>query len=379
MKKPLLWIMLLGIVMSPVYLNRSGLPQVADFIFVVFTGLYLMSLMRPGSSGFAGVLPIQWLLLVIWVNLVQIAWSMVSQSYDVLIHGLYYIYNYLVVFSIIAFLHRNMQYLKYFERSVAVALIVSFCGVLVEVGGGGRSTGFFNNPNQLAYFSLCALSIVQIMNKGLFSLRAINVAALLAGVLSILSASSLGAMAGLFILVIAHFMASNRIVLFLRMGIAGSVLLSCLFFLNIPMVDMAVQNVEKRFLKADEKVSSLSEERNYDRILKYPEYNLLGAGEGNFSRYGAGALEIHSSFGTLLFCYGFVGLSLFIALVLKSIRHAPIPVVVVILAPLVYSLTHMGLRSTFFWVMIGLLWLLYGKNRNHSAAMFRTQARRFVQ
>lgn len=372
MKKPLLWIMLLGIVMSPVYLNRSGLPQVADFIFVVFTGLHLMSLMRPGSSDVAGVLPIQWLLLVIWVNLVQIAWSMVIQSYDVLIYGLYYIFNYLVVLSIIMFLHRNIQCLKYFERSVAVALIVSFCGVVFETGGGGRSTGFFNNPNQLAYFSLCALSIVQIMNKGLFSLRVINVAALLAGVLSILSASSLGAMAGLCILVIAHFMASNRVVLLLRMGVAVCVLLGGLFFLNIPMVDVAVQNVESRFLKADEKVSSLSEERNYDRILQYPGYNLLGAGEGDLSRYGAGALEIHSSFGTLLFCYGIVGLLLFLVVVRKSLHNAPVPVVVVTMAPLVYSLTHMGLRTTFFWLMIGLLWLLYGKNRIHDKVLLRS-------
>ena len=356
-----------GIIASPVYIYKSGLPQPADIILLLFSMMMIMSLLRRnvvGGVNISGVLPFQWLLLVLWVNLVLLVWSLLTQSYDTLVHGVYWVYNYLVVFSIFMFLSRHNSFLYYFELSVSLSLIVSLIGIVVEPGAGGRSTGFFNNPNQMAYYALCGLSILQVINKGLFSLRLINVIALMAGVISILSAASLAAMAGLFLLVVAHFIAARQLFAFARTVVVIIIAAFVLSILDLPLLDRAVQNFEIRMLRADDKISGVSEERNYDRITNNPKYVVLGAGEGNLSRFGDSPLEIHSSFGNLLFCYGVVGLSLFLIIIYRSTINAPVAVWFVTLAPLVYSVTHMGLRTTLFWVLVGLLWFLYGNGKS---------------
>src|SRR5699024_1310003 len=101
------------------------------------------------------------------------------------------------------------------------------------------------------------------------------------------------------------------------------------------------------------KVANVESERNYDRIFIHAELVILGAGEGLYSRFDdRGDLEIHSSFGNLLFSYGSISLILFSVLLMRILISMPLAYSVSLLAPLAYSVTHMGLRSVYFLLLI---------------------------
>ena len=95
--------------------------------------------------------------------------------------------------------------------------------------------------------------------------------------------------------------------------------------------------------------------RGYDRIWNNAEYIIFGAGEGAVYRFDTflGG-EIHSSVGTLLFSYGILGLLLFLyALGRLGIQDRVC--IKYILVILIYGLAHQGLRSTHFWIFLGLV------------------------
>jgi predicted RND superfamily exporter protein len=96
--------------------------------------------------------------------------------------------------------------------------------------------------------------------------------------------------------------------------------------------------------------------RGYDRILHDFQYTILGAGEGEYWRHDSvWKGEIHSTFGTLLFCYGVVGLALFIVFLFYVYRSNRVAFLLYLMPVFVYSVVHNGLRATPFWMLLALL------------------------
>jgi len=96
--------------------------------------------------------------------------------------------------------------------------------------------------------------------------------------------------------------------------------------------------------------------RNVDRILQYSQHTILGAGEGDFDRFAYDReIEIHSTFGTLLFSYGIPGITLFGLFVLQLARRLDRRHWAHLVAIFLYSLTHNGLRFTYGWLVLALL------------------------
>jgi hypothetical protein len=56
----------------------------------------------------------------------------------------------------------------------------------------------------------------------------------------------------------------------------------------------------------------------------------------------------------MLFCYGFVGLGLFVWFVWASLRGVGLRIWLCLAAPFAYGFTHQSLRTTLFWVLIAL-------------------------
>jgi hypothetical protein len=125
-----------------------------------------------------------------------------------------------------------------------------------------------------------------------------------------------------------------------------------------PSVVDRIDTARDRVAFANQRIGFL-EERGYDRIVNHPEYWLLGAGEGYYRRYAEtsaiGAHELHSSVGTLLHCYGAIGLGLFVVFVFRVFRRMDRRAILVALAPAAYGLSHQGLRVTLLWVMLALV------------------------
>jgi hypothetical protein len=68
--------------------------------------------------------------------------------------------------------------------------------------------------------------------------------------------------------------------------------------------------------------------------------------------------ELHSSFGTLLFSYGIVGFSLYLAIIIFATDFRDIYSICSIIAIQLRGLTHQGLRATEMWVILAIMFLV---------------------
>ncbi|HEY1064471.1 MAG TPA: hypothetical protein VGE52_00115, partial [Pirellulales bacterium] len=99
-----------------------------------------------------------------------------------------------------------------------------------------------------------------------------------------------------------------------------------------------------------------------DRIWNHPEYLLFGAGEGAYTRFHSHInLELHSSLGTLLFCYGLIGLLLFFRTIAVLVRDCGWRVLWYFAPAMAYGLTHNGLRQTEFWLIAVLIVCIHAR------------------
>jgi len=304
-----------------------------------------------------GSLPQGLIILGVWIVIVSLVWGMIHSSAKFLMDPLFWIYNILVMSLVIVILKKHERGEQLIGYAVLAALAISALGAMIGLRDPtGRNTGFFNNPNQLAYFSICAIACLVVLKDFKIS-RQLVVGFILGGV-GLLSAASLGAIAGALFLILALLVANARSVSgALRLPALAAMVIAVMLLVDGHFGGTISDTLQARFNRADSKITDMYTERNYERIVKFPEHALLGAGsalhEERFSPYGRN--EIHSSFGALLFNYGVVGLLLFVAFLVSVLRKASAPLLLSAAAPLLYSVTHMGLRFTTFWILMAII------------------------
>lgn len=355
-------LLFLGLSLSSFYHFPSGMPQPADFLLLGFAGV--MTIMALGDehlelSPFA----LFWSLLVFWVLMVSLGWALILESSRFFIYPAFFFFNFMVGMALLRFLRVYGERAKgLIQNAVSIALVVAASQVLVQLALGNiRTTGSFNNPNQLAYFSLCGIVVLMLLDDFRPRLRPLVLAGLAAGVVSILSASSLAAMGGSMLVVVGWVMANTKLVRhFARVLLVVPLLLVVVLLVNLHSEGQIADNLQARMDRAPKKVEGMYEERSFDRLFQFPEYAILGAGEGERRRFVPyHRHEIHSSYINMLFAYGVPGLGLFVLVIFTALRWAPLHVWAGVSGPLFYSITHNGLRSTLFWLVLVLCWYLY--------------------
>lgn len=338
----------LGYALFPLYFLPSGLPQISDVILSIFIFLSLFFFLAKSIK--IKALPIEWSLLLLTVILVQLSWSIKLQAWSLFQHVFFWLFNYLVAFCLYNFIVNDQKkYLSILYRAISTALIISTAGVFLYLFNEGRVTGFFNNPNQLAYFSLISLVILSFLKD--FKLNnAFHIFILALSILSILLSASIGATASLLLVVTSYLLKSINLKRFIQIFIATIAMVALIITIGGSRL---TENVNNRLARVDTKVANIQDERSYDRILIHADLILLGAGEGEYSRFdGNRPNEIHSSFGNLLFSYGLLSFLLFSSLLIKILIRLPRAYSISFLATMSYSVTHMGLRSVYFWLLI---------------------------
>lgn len=352
----LLWALYLFLI--PYYVFFSGLPQPGDMLVLLLAPVALRtwngrldrSARRPLSTLFAFSL---WVLLVNWT------WAVLTGNfalfgYDTfVVFPIYYIYN-TVVFLVVCVLYQ-----RYGVRFLWLTLHVVFFTVIVQVaasivlhrgGSGVRGALFFNNPNQLGFFALVCASLIALGKRALgFGSVKSGLGLTMCCYLALLSASR-AAVIGCAMLLAFAMIANPR-----QIAVVGLVILG-LVAIGGPTID-AFGHTEERLAIDRYPHLSFFEERGYDRILAHKEYWLLGAGEGGTSRFAdttlIGASEIHSSAGTLFFCYGVIGVAIFLVFLFRVAQGAPLGTQLILIPTLAYTLAHQGLRSTPVWILFG--------------------------
>lgn len=344
-----------SLTLSSIYIFPSGLPQPSDVIMslaFVFTFLQFLQYNRKIQNVKN---PRGLLLLTIWITLVSFAWAIFYSSPDFLTEPLYWAYNLFLSFTLLQLLKLNKNGQEIISLSMCAALFISTIGVAIGFEGGSvRNSGFFNNPNQLAYFSLCAPACIMVLQDFRISSRQV-IFSFIVGAIGLVSASSIGAIAGGLMLFLSLVFANRQYmknailipVFFITMS--SSIILVDTYFDNV-----ISQSLSKRFDRSESKIDGMYTERNYHIIQKFPEHIIFGAGSSmHKERFGAyGNIEIHSSFGYLIFNFGVISLIFLLYFLFEVLRNSNIQSVFVVLAPVIYSFSHMGLRFSIFWILL---------------------------
>ncbi|MGY6565868.1 MAG: O-antigen ligase family protein [Halomonadaceae bacterium] len=355
-------LLFLGLSLASLYVFPSGQPQPADFLLLGFA--VLMSLLALTDRGrVLSSFVICWALMVLWVLLVSLGWALVMERTSFFIYPAFFFFNFLVGMALLRFLGVSGETgCSLIRNAISIALLIAASQVLLQLGAGAnRTTGSFNNPNQLAYFSLCGIVILMLLDDFRPPLRPLMLAGLVAAVVSILAASSLGAMGGAVLVGLGWVVANlDRLRRFARLLLVAPLILVVVVMVNLSSDGQVQSNLQSRMDRAPDKVENAYEERKYDRLANFPEYAILGAAEGERRRfYPYHSSEIHSSYGNMLFAYGIPGFGLFLTVIFLALHRAPLYVWMGVAGPLIYSITHNGLRSTLFWMMLAICWHLY--------------------
>lgn len=344
----------LYLLLTPIYVFKSGLPQPGDVFVVLLVPIALRGWNgRLSKAAIKATRALLWFTL--WVCVVDYAWALALGNFKIfgtdtfVLFPLYYIYNSLM------FLVALVLYERYGERFLRLTLYVIYVSlgmqVLASFGGqvGGRGALFFNNPNQLGYYALLIACLLVILHWRLkLRLLTSSVALMSCAYLAMLSASR-ASIAGIAVL-LAILVFSNPRVVF-----AVSAVAIALLFAGGPIAE-AFERSQDRVLNRRHHLGFF-EERGYDRIVEHKQYLVFGAGEGGLSRFAESPyqqMEIHGSAGTVLFSYGVVGVLLFLAFLWQLLRGATLKLLSVLIPPLIYTVAHQGLRFTILWVLFAI-------------------------
>ncbi|MEO1617414.1 MAG: hypothetical protein AAFV88_16300 [Planctomycetota bacterium] len=356
MEKPGLFLMLTAIATVatfPLYVFPSGYPQPSHGFFLLFCLCFhrqLLVKILPDHDSLA-FKPVRAAVCFVLVVIgVQVSYALTLPSTSMLKGVAFFTFNF--VYMVILY-----RYLVTYRRTalnhvfigILLATSLAAAGVLLNINpSGSRETGFFNNPNQLGYFGL----IVVLVCLSCYSLCSLKLARLMAlfGITTaaylILVSLSKAAMVSAFFGVIIFAPSIRRRDLFYLLILS----LICLPFaapkvIESDVISRVVARVQNIGKDSDDSIAG----RGYNRIRRYPEKMILGAGEGEYRRFGA-RLEMHSTIGSIVFCYGIAGAFFFFLFNYRCFRISPVLYLSLFSPIYAYGLTHNGIRFSAFWL-----------------------------
>jgi hypothetical protein len=361
-KKTYMWLLSCYLILKPFYYFQSGFPQLADMAIIL---LVLISLFSLKMETFFRHSSIGWCVAFIYyAAVVNVVWAILlgGQS-EIAKQSLFYVYNLAVMIALVQVAYRigRTSFMQVIFYSVACSVMIQALLIPFSETIGGRSNLMFNNPNQLGYFGLLSLAIL-IVSVRFITIRPsfLFLSMTAASLLVVVSLSKAAIISALLMLVIFMVMKRENTAFDkskLYMIIMVGMLLS-LFLLNGSALEQnqLVQDALHRIDSIGQSNDDSLAGRGYDRIANHPFYIFLGAGEGIPERFDAN-IEVHSTLGNILFSYGIVGLAFFGGFIFQAIRKLKFVQYYPLLAVLIYGLAHNGIRHTYLWLLIALLFM----------------------
>lgn len=363
---------------SIIYMFESGSPQPADFALMLAIMATVTCVWRryPGEP----LLYFAAATFVIWILLVNSVWYLGNGDPKFLRKTMFYFYNMIAFLFVVSLCYHDFKRVKIVIYWALIVALVLQIGMLIFFSTGNlRSTGTFNNPNQLGYWGLLVLACFGII-KEREPLSLIDIGVLAgAGYVVIRSLSKAASLSsGLIILSIVFFCGWRRgagllLGALLVVGTVAEVASGGYFgIIDRVLSTQSIANLDQRISSIGEQDDDDIFSRGYYRIFDNPELMILGAGEGDFSRLDAGgdAKEFHSTLGNLLVSYGLVGIGFFLFLLVVVFQRAPLPSLAYFAPLMLYGITHNGIRSSLLWFFLALVYAqaAYGDNRRSNAS-----------
>lgn len=351
MEKISLLLLIIGVFTTPFYFFSSGSLQPSHFFYLLFSGIVFIEYYKEGLDKNSVKLFFPFYLYMILVNTI---YSLIYQDVIFFNYPIAMTFNVIIYFGIISFLI-NSKFSNYLLQRITSIILILFLFIIVlwSIGLGEykfypRYNGFFNDPNQMAFFILCCSAIACLFSKSFYQYLAILICSLFLVMLTI-SRSGLIGISCLIISFFLYFWKGSYNSLLYVLGILFVFFI--LIFLNLEFL-INSSFIQPYIERAS--ITSLDEQadiRGYTRIVDYSEYLLFGAGQGLDNRFGTD-LEIHSTWAAFLFYYGIFGFLLFIYLIISILIRLDIKQKLLFLAPLMYSFSTFGARTVIFWIFI---------------------------
>jgi hypothetical protein len=363
------FLLLIYIILKPFYLFHLGLPQIAEYLIVILIAFHLI-INRPTLDYKKKNIIFLWsfFLVIAIINAVYSMYYTLPEALTFWWSTIFYGFN--IIFFIVAKeVFKSFKTLDYKWLLIVciISMCIQFCLYLVEFDKElpnnffGRRYLFFNNPNQLAYYSLLLVTLILLIEKKIKTLRyLIPILISLACILTFFS-SSRPVIFGMILLVFYYFI---FILNTHRLKSAILFLVPLLFICSVHFQKVAIEfkRTFSRFARVENNQVKEYSNRGYERIYESPEYFLYGAGEGNLERFMTPKnnikQEIHNTAANLLFSYGFVGLLLFILFIYFSIRYLSWRQLWLFIPLVMYHMFHNGIRFSFLWLFLAIVFQL---------------------
>jgi hypothetical protein len=342
------------VLLKPFYFLPSGLPQIGDLLVAMALPFALL-LPQVRQSDDARRFQLYLALFCGYTALVSVSWTFILMDPSVAVNATYYAFNLCLVIVClrVGALYPRATLLAIAYAISASAVLQTASIVLTYNAAQFRQIASFNNPNQLGYWSLLSICIFWSIARKTKIKWYIQAPTIVCLIYTTALALSKSAMISVAFLCVLQYVKKPKLLL------AGIILLVPIYF---ALEDSTlVERINIRLENIGQQSDDTLETRGYGRIVDYPQYLALGAGEGGLYRFSSGfdtTHEFHSTLGTILFSYGFVGLMIFAAAIWCLYRISSEGRFLYLLPPFLYGFTHQGLRFSFLWLLLSVLAIL---------------------
>lgn len=361
------WIILIYTTLKPLYLSSSGTMQICDLFFAASV-VYLLFRERGKLSFHGKMISVfkPMVLMVLYISAVNCIWFVITGDMGMIRVSFFYVFN-MLAFFICSFSAKKVGLSK-LKRSFAIGCLLSVLltvfGLILYRGTRVRSTGFFNNPNQLGYYAIIIFSALFLWPTS-FTKRERAIVAVISAWATLISGSK-AAIIGLLVLVELNIVLMQKkitykkllfqIAAFLIFTIAVYVLLfgNTGFFASNPTILYVRRRLLRMFSEND---SGFGSGRGYNRIFEMGIHFLWGMGEGAYDRFQTlTGLEIYSAYVSFLASYGAIGFLIICILMKKLLFQQGLTRrnLCCFSAIALYNLTHNGIRNTLLWIMLAI-------------------------
>ena len=373
-------------ILKPFYLRGSGTLQIAD-VMLAFAFLSLV-MARRKIQIYREDKPL--FIFVGFTTLINTIYFLITQEISFLLSVSYYIYNIMGVYAARYFLvveNSRKRLLHILEFGLVLQFLLYCLGIGVYEGR--RYIGTFNDPNQFGFFVLSSFFIIFVISYLNGYKQSFLIVALV--LFLILQSASMGMLSSFLIFILCYISfkllspnatKTKRVLglflLVLGIGIAivmilnFEVILSYLNDSNILYLKRISNKIGLLFGKTAGNYSSIQEDRNWQLLSLYPEYMIIGAGQGFYERFTKLRIihEVHSTWLGILFSYGLTPTIFFANWVYRCIKTLPRDLWCVYIAFFFEALLLVNQRQPAFWTLLTLASIVRSCLR-HSSENYR--------
>lgn len=345
-----------GFFLSQFYIFSSGLPQPAH-IFIILS-IFIFFIFHNEIKVFESKYLIFFVCYTIFIN---IYYTFLIDDLSYIVSTIYWIFNLILFLTLVSlgdvYVKKLFYYLKYI---IPVSLIINI--MIWAVGAGRydfspRYNGYFNDPNQMAFWVLCSCAIGLILFNNLkFKIIVFSLSFFLI-LLTMSRSATLGFLILTLGLIFQHKSRLDFKIIFSLISLLVAIV-SFFILLKFGFLDNIVTRFSEGIQQNDDQVSS----RGFDILINFPEYLLFGAGQGAYYLYSDTGNEIHSTWFGVLFYYGIIGFFLFVSFLFNIFKRLDFAEKIIFLSPMFYGFFTYNARTLLFWFLVA-IFLLYSKHR----------------